>query len=73
LFSAKVQGGVIVAQDVALPEGATVIVVLEDDTANDNVEATAEQLVELDEAIAEADRGEGIPWQTVRADLFGNR
>ena len=73
MFSAKVQGGVIVAQDVELPEGATVTVVLDEDTANDNVEATPEQLAELDEAIAEADRGEGIPWETVRAELFGIR
>jgi hypothetical protein len=73
MFSAKVQGGVIVAQDVELPEGAVVTVVLDEDTANDNVEATPEQLAELDEAIAEADRGEGIPWEAVRAELFGNR
>jgi uncharacterized lipoprotein YbaY len=74
LFSAKVKGGVIVAEDVDLPEGATVTVVLDEDTANDNAdEVTPEQLAELDEAIAEADRGEGIPWETVRAELFGNR
>jgi hypothetical protein len=73
MFSAKVQGGVIVAKDVELPEGATVTVVIDEDTANDNVDVTPEQLAELDEAIAEADRGEGIPWETVRAELFGNR
>jgi uncharacterized lipoprotein YbaY len=74
LFSAKVKGGVIVAEDVDLPEGATVTVVLDEDTANDTAdEVTPDQLAELDEAIAEADRGEGIPWETVRAELFGNR
>ena len=74
LFSAKVKGGVIVAEDVDLPEGATVTVVLDEDTANDNADGvTPEQLAELDEAIAEAERGEGIPWETVRAELFGNR
>lgn len=68
------QGGVIVAEDIDLPEGATVTVVVDDDTANDNADdLTAEQLAELDEAIAEADRGEGVPWQTVRAELFGLR
>ncbi|HEX4421940.1 MAG TPA: hypothetical protein VH165_28705 [Kofleriaceae bacterium] len=72
-FSARVQGGVIVAQDVELPESPAVTVVLDEDTANDNVEATSEQLAELDEAMAEADRGEGIPWEAVRAELFGNR
>jgi hypothetical protein len=74
MFSAKVKDGVIVAEDIDLPEGATVTVVLDEDTANDNAdEVTAEQLDELDEAIAEADRGEGIPWETVRAGLFSNR
>jgi predicted transcriptional regulator len=33
-------------------------------------DVTAAQLAELDEAIAEANRGEGIPWETVRAELF---
>lgn len=74
MFSAKVKGGVIVAEDVDLPEGATVTVVLDQDAANDQAdEATPEQLAELDEAIAEADRGEGIPWKIVRAELFGSR
>lgn len=74
MFSAKVRDGVIVAEDIDLPEGATVTVVLDEDTVNDNAdEVTAEQLDELDEAIAEADRGEGIPWETVRAELFSNR
>jgi predicted transcriptional regulator len=61
------------ARSAPTPESAAVTVVLDEDTANDNVEATPEQLAELDEAIAEADRGEGIPWETVRAELFGNR
>jgi len=74
MFSAKVKGGVIVAEDIDLPEGATVTVVLDEDTANDNADdVTPEQLAELDEAIAEADRGESIPWETVRAELFSNR
>ena len=74
MFSAKAKSGVIVADDVDLPEDATVTVVLDEGTANDNAdEVTPEQLAELDEAIAEADRGEGIPWETVRAELFGNR
>jgi hypothetical protein len=74
MFSATVKDGVIVAEDIDLPEGATVTVILDEDTANDDAdEATAEQHDELDEAIAEADRGEGIPWETVRAELFSNR
>lgn len=74
MFSAKVKGGVIVAEDIDLPEGATVTVVLDQDAANDDAdEVTSEQLADLDEAIAEADRDEGIPWETVRAELFSNR
>jgi uncharacterized lipoprotein YbaY len=74
MFSAKVKGGVIIAEDINLPEGATVTVVLDQDAANDDAdEVTSEQLAELDEAIAEADRDEGIPWKTVRAELFSNR
>ena len=69
MFSAKVKDGVIVADDVDLPEGATVTVVLDDDPANDDDSVTPEQLDELDEAIAQADRGEGIPWESVRAEL----
>jgi predicted transcriptional regulator len=38
-----------------------------DDQADD---LTPEQLAELDAAIAEADRGEGVPWETVRAELL---
>ena len=61
MFSAKVKGGVIVAEDIDLPEGATVTVVLDQDAANsDTDELTSEQLAEL----AEADRDEGIPWET---------
>lgn len=74
VFSAKVKGGVIVAEDINLPEGATVTVVLDEDAANDDAaEVTPDQLAELDEAIAEADRSEGVPWETVRNELFGDR
>ena len=69
MFSAKVKDGVIVADDIVLPEGATVTIVLDDDPANDDDSATPEQLEELDDAIAQADRGEGMPWESVRAEL----
>ena len=69
VFSAKVKDGVIVADDIDLPEGATVTIVLDDDPANDDDSVTPEQLGEVDEAIAQADRGEGIPWESVRAEL----
>jgi hypothetical protein len=68
VFSAKVKGGVIVADGVDLPEGATVMVVV-DEPADDYAELTAEEEAELEAAIAAADRGEGVPWETVRDEL----
>jgi hypothetical protein len=72
MFSANVQGGVIVAEDVDLPEGATVTVVA-DDPEDDYAELTAEEAAELETAIAEADRGEGVPWELVRDQLRRSR
>lgn len=71
VFSAKVKGGVIVADDVELPEGATVTVTVDehDDLKDDYAELTAEETAELEAAIAAADRGEGVPWETVRDEL----
>ena len=54
----KVVNGRIEVDD-QLPEGAEVMVYLEGDERD--FELTPEQLAELDEAIAEADRGEGVP------------
>lgn len=74
VFSAKVKGGVIVADDVELLEGATVTVTVDDDDASkdDYAELTAEEAAELEAAIAAADRGEGVPWETVRDELRRN-
>jgi len=71
VFSAKVKGGVIVADDVDLPEGTTVTVTVDDqdDPEDDYAELTAEEAAELEAAIAAADRGEGVPWETVRDEL----
>jgi len=71
VFSAKVKGGVIVADDVDLPEGTTVTVTVDDqdDPEDDYAELTAEEAAELEAAIAAAERGEGVPWETVRDEL----
>ena len=71
VFSAKVKGGVIVVDDIDLPEGATVTVVV-DEPADDYAELTAEEEAELEAAITAADRGEGVPWETVRDELRRN-
>jgi len=69
MFTAKVKDGVIVAEGVELPEGETVTVLL-DRPANDDDELTAEEEAELAESEAALDRGDGIPWEDVRAQLY---
>jgi hypothetical protein len=70
LFIATVKDGVIVADGVDLAEGETVAVLL-DRPANDadEVALTPEEEAELDEVEASLDRGDGIPWEQVRAGL----
>lgn len=68
VFSAKVRGGVIVADGVDLPEGTTVTIVV-DEPADDYGQLTAEEEAELTASIAAADRGEGIAWDVVREQL----
>ncbi len=72
VFTATVKGGVIVVDDVELPEGATVTVVL-DEPADEYAELTPAETAELREAIGEADRGEGVSWATVRDELRRDR
>jgi hypothetical protein len=69
VFSAKVRAGVIVVDDVDLPEGAIVTVVM-DGPPDDYAELTPAEEAELQAAIAEANRDEGVPWGTVRAELL---
>jgi len=68
VFAAKIKGGAIVAEDVDLPEGVTVTVVV-DEPADDCAELTDDDEAELKAAIAAADRGEGVPWEIVRNEL----
>ncbi len=63
-----VEYGVIVGEDVDLPEAATVTVVLQL-PGDDYAELTPAEAAELDAAIAEAERGEGVLWTTVRERL----
>lgn len=71
MFTAKVKDGVIVAEGVELREGETVVVLV-DTPANDD-ELTPEEEAELAEAEAALDRGEGVPWDEVRAELYRGR
>ena len=67
LFTARVQDGVIVADGLDLPEGATVTVAAND--TETECELAPEELSELDAGIAEADRNETVPFEDVLADL----
>lgn len=70
MFTAKVKDGQLVVDPVVeLPEGATVTVLVNDDAGDDDLELTAEEDAELDEAIAEADREGWIPAEQVIAEL----
>jgi hypothetical protein len=65
VFTALVKDGAIVPDEgVALPEGSRVTVIA--DEAQAPIELTPEQVRELDESIAEADRGDVIS----AAELF---
>lgn len=68
VYSARVQGGVVIPEGVTLPDGSAVTIAV-----NDEREATVElspaELAELDDAVAEADRSESIPSAVVLAEL----
>lgn len=69
IFSARVQGGVIVADDLDLPEGTSVTVAANDDREQ-KCELSPEELADLDAAIAEADADDTvIPHDVVLAKL----
>jgi len=70
MSTGKVVDGKIVIEGVELVEGSTVIVLEEDD---DVVELTAEQEAQLDIALAQADRGEGIPMAEMLQQLRAKR
>ena len=67
IVTGKVVNGRIEVEDVELPEGLEVAVYYSGDEPE--VQLTAEEMAELDAAIAEADRGEGIPAEQVLAEL----
>jgi hypothetical protein len=71
IVTGKVVNGRIEVEDVELPEGTEVAVCYSGDEPA--VRLTAAELAELDEAIAEADRGEGIPARDVLRELRAMR
>lgn len=68
LYSARVRGGVVVPDGVTLPDGAAVTIAVNDEKEAD-VELTAAEMAELDEAITEADRSESVSSAVVIAEL----
>jgi hypothetical protein len=70
MFTAKVKDGRLVADPaVELPEGATVTVLVDDDTDDDALELTPEEEAELDDAVAEAELDGWIPAEQEIAEL----
>ncbi|HYI11351.1 MAG TPA: hypothetical protein VEK57_20010 [Thermoanaerobaculia bacterium] len=67
----KVVNGRIEVEDTELPEGADVAVYYKPDV--EEYELTEEQEAELEASIAEADRGETVPWEEVRRELQEQR
>jgi hypothetical protein len=67
MVTGKVVDGKVVVEGDPLPEGATVTVLLPAD--DETFELTDEQWAELKEAVAEMDRGQGIPAQEVLAAI----
>ena len=68
VYSARVRGGVVVAEGVTLPDGTAVTIAVNDEREVD-VELTPAELDELDEAIADADRTESVSSAVVLAQL----
>lgn len=63
----KVVGGQVILEGEPLSEGAVVTVLVRDDA--DTFDTTPEEERALLEAIAEADRGQVISWERLRAQL----
>ena len=68
MYSARVRGGVVIADGVILPDGAAVTIAVNDEREAE-VELTAAELAELDDAIADADRSESVSSAVVLAEL----
>jgi hypothetical protein len=68
VYSARVQGGVVIPEGVTLPDGSAVTIAVTDEREA-TVELTPAELAELDDAVAEADRSESIPSAVVLAEL----
>jgi hypothetical protein len=65
-LTGRVVDGRVVIEECALPEGAVVCVYIDDDF----VDLTPEEEAELNKATAEADAGEGSPWEEARQRIF---
>ena len=68
IYSARVQGGVVIPEGVTLPDGSAVTIAVNDEREA-AVELTPAELAALDDAIAEADRSESMPSAVVLAEL----
>lgn len=67
VYTGKVINGVVAVDGVLLPEGMRVTLLVSDE--EDEVHLTPDMIAELDESIAQADRGETIPAEEVLEEL----
>jgi len=67
MATGKVVDGKVIVDGDPLPEGITVAIYYED--AADDFRLSPEQVAQLEHSIAQADRGETIPAEDVRAEL----
>lgn len=68
VYSARVQGGVVVPQGVTLPDGAIVTIAVNDERESE-IELTPAELAELDDAVADGERSESVSSAVVLAEL----
>lgn len=67
LLAARVRDGVIVADDLDLPDGTAVLVAV--DVPDETCSLSPDELAELDAALADADRSDPVPFDDVLADF----
>ena len=71
VYTGKVVNGVVTVSGVLLPEGTKVTLLVDDE--EDSFHLTPDMIAELDESIAQMERGEGIPVEQVLAELRDKR
>ena len=67
VYTGKVVNGVVTVSGVLLPEGTKVTLLVDDE--EDSFHLTPDMVAELEDSIAQVDRGETVPVEVVLEDL----